>query len=112
MTKPIPHLVPLSVALDLIYAAVAVQIDGSYVTYPSDPDGHGEDDSNPLCLVCAPIVDMDDEDMDRFRTADNTMVEATAEGFVMVDTRGERTLVMPLMAAPLRPLVAFPEPRP
>ncbi len=94
-----PHLIPLAQALDLIHAAVAVQIDGSYVTYPTYPID--PDDDGGFCLVCARDIDMDEAEMDRFRAADNAQVEVTADGFVMVDTRGSHCVVVPLMAAPL-----------
>lgn len=95
MSSP-TRFIPLAVALDLIHSAVAVQIDGSYVTYPTDPG-----DEDEFCLVCAASTDMDEEDTDRFRTADNADVEVTSGGFVFVDSRKERVTVLPLIAASL-----------
>jgi hypothetical protein len=89
--------ISLPQALDMIHSGVAIQIDDSYVTYPMCPDGQPED----ICLLCGSETGMDEDDMDRFRSADNPTVEVTPEGFILIDTRGQSCRIMPLIAMPL-----------
>lgn len=102
-----PHLIPLAIAIDLLSSCFAVQVDQDSLCYPRlvDQDNPDNADLDEVGLFLTLETHYDEE---RFAIKDNPTVQVLDSGdLLFVNTMGEPTRLMPLMATPYRPA---PEP--
>lgn len=85
--------IPLSRAIEILDSAMAIQVDGNALIYP---DLNPENESEDIFLVLS-----SNDIYESFSSIANATVSVNSDGaLILVNTRGEPTIVMPLCAKP------------